>query len=186
MHSHALFSPQRRRNVVGFGAVAMHKREGQRNTTVSGAECAPSAVFPSSWSKISEGEGTVTYAEPNTGCGPKKTKVGFPSATISGGKLRLSFSDGPLPPDFDCPYFDGSNEAAEGHELPGATYRETTAKINLARLRAGARKVTATGSAEVDEIETCANIQQGCPEGVTYNASASVKTQLKMVFTRLR
>ncbi|MDX6583122.1 MAG: hypothetical protein QOI10_2306 [Solirubrobacterales bacterium] len=185
--SKALFGWLPGGGVAGFGVQGTHTRVGSRTHTVSGAECAASAVFPSTWSLVSEGAGTVTYAEDNSGCGPKRTKVSFPTVKLKGNQLSYEWDSTASVPDFEpCPNFEGSNEAQDGHELPGSQWIDVTAKVNRAALLAGKKKVTSTGTAKIAETETCQNIVQGCPEGVTYNATAAVEAEVKFVFTRKR
>jgi hypothetical protein len=56
----ALFALQGGHGVAGFGVMGIDNRVGTRTHTVAGATCAASAVFPSTWSKIAEADGTVT------------------------------------------------------------------------------------------------------------------------------
>ncbi|MDX6514164.1 MAG: hypothetical protein QOE36_3668 [Gaiellaceae bacterium] len=172
---------------VGFGIKGTHGRVGAGTSTVAGADCAPSAVFPSTWSIISETGGTVTASEPHNGCGTKQVRISFPTLDLVGKKLRLRWTDTSQPEFNPCPYFEGSNEAQDGHELPGSAYLPITAPISLAALKkASVKRITTSGTAKEAETETCANIQQGCPEGVTYNASASVASSATFVLVRVR
>lgn len=182
----ARFGLTRRGGVAGFGLVATHARTGARSHTVSGAECAPSAVFPSTWSIITQTAGTVTAAEPTAECGPQKTKVSFPKLELAGSHLVLEWPSDPTPDFGTCPYFDGANEASSGNQLPPSAYRDVVMKVSRKQLRAGKRRVTATGTATKSAIETCATLVQPCAEGVTYNATASVEARVKAVFTRTR
>jgi hypothetical protein len=176
----------RGRSGTGFGATGTDSLVGSRTHTVAGATCAPSAVFPSTWSKIAEADGTVTYAEPTSGCGPQPTKVSFSTLELKGKTLNYEWDSAPLPDFGECPDFQGSNQAQPGHELPGSQWLDVSAKVDRRALLAGKHKVTATGAVEISETETCANIVQGCAEGVTYNATGSLKTEAKFVFTPRR
>lgn len=172
------------RGVAGFGLVGTHTRTGQRTHTVSGGECAASAVFPSSWSLVTQTEGTVTAAEPNTGCVPKPAKANFPTLTLVGSHLVLEWDTDPTPEFDDCPFFDGANEASSGNRLPGQTYRDVVLKVSRRKLRAGKRRVTATGTSERAATETCANLTEPCASGVSYNATASVDAGATAVLIR--
>ncbi len=172
------------RGVAGFSVKGTDARVGARTHTVAGPECAASAVFPSTWSKIAEAAGTVTYAEPNTGCGPKKTGVSFPTLELKRKNLAYEWDSNAAVPNFgECPNFEGSNEAQPGQELPSSQWPDITAKVDRQALLKGKRKVTATGTVEISRIETCANLVQGCPEGVSYSATGSMKADAKFVFT---
>lgn len=163
-----------------------HTRTGIETHTVSGAECAPSAVFPSTWSLVTQTAGTVTMSEPNVGCGPKNPKTSFPTLKLSRSRLILHWGSDPTPDFKDCPYFEGANEASSGNSLPGPEYRDVELKVRRSQLKAGKRRVTATGGSNESAIETCSNLQQPCPDGVTYNATASVDPTVKVVLTRVR
>ena len=170
---------------TGFGALAKDQRTGTRTHNVSGAECAPSAVFPSTWSTITETDGSVTATEDHSGCGDKvATKVSFMTVALKGSAMKLKWNSA-VPPEFNpCPEFEGSNDSSPGNELPISAFRNVAAKVNRAALRHGAKRVVAKGTAEHSGVETGANITQGCPEGVSYEATATVKTSLELVFTR--
>jgi hypothetical protein len=171
----------------GFGALAEHRRTGSRTHNVSGGECAPTAVFPSTWSIITETDGSVTATESNSGCGDKvATKPSFMTAALKGTKLKLNW-DSPVPPEFaPCPYFEGSNDPSPGNELPSAVYRDIAAKVDRGALRRGKRRVTAKGATEQSAVENCANLTQHCADGVSYEATASVKTTVSYVLTRMK
>lgn len=175
-----------RRGVAGFGLVATHTRTGEQSHTVSGAECAPSYTYPSTWRLVTQTAGTVTVAESNSGCGPKKTKVAFPTLELAGSHLVLQWPSDPTPDFLDCPFFAGANEASSGNRLPGTAYRDVVIKVNRKQLRKGKRRITATGTSKKAATETCANLTQTCPEGVSYNATGSVEAVAKVVLTRTR
>lgn len=174
------------RSVAGFGLAANHTRTGERNHTVSGAECAPSATFPSTWSLVTQAAGTVTMAEPVTGCGPKKTKASFPTLELAGSHMVLEWPADPTPDFGICPYFDGANESSSGNRLPGSNYRDVVLKISRKQLRAGKRRVVATGTSKRAATETCANLVEPCAEGVSYSATGTVEATVKAVLTRTR
>jgi len=175
------------KSTAGFGITGAHGRTGVGTSTVAGAECAPSAVFPSTWSIITETAGTVTAAEPHTGCGTKQVTVSFPTLELVGSKLRLRWTDTSQPEFKDCPYFEGSNEAQDGKSLPGASYLDISAPVSLGALKNSAlRRISTSGAAKAAETETCANLQQHCPAGVTYNATASVSSSATFVLVRVR
>jgi len=171
--------------VTGFGALVKDHRVGTRTHNVSGAECAPSAVFPSTWSTVTETDGSVTATEDNSGCGDKvATKVSFMTVALKGSALKLKWSSA-VAPDFDpCPDFEGSNDPSPGNELPIIALRDIAAKVNRAALKHGAHRVVAKGTAEHSATENCANLMQGCADGVSYEATATVKTTLGLVLTR--
>ena len=174
------------RGDAGFSLVGDHARTGAQTETVAG-DCAASKVFPNGWSIIGETESTRTAAEPNTGCGPKKTKLISPAVWLVGDRLRLRWSGAGVPQFRTCPFFDGANEASEGNQLPGADYLDVTAKVSRSALRdASRRRVTASGVAKRAATETCANLVQPCGEGISYNATASVEASVKFVFVRKR
>jgi hypothetical protein len=175
------------RGVAGFGVKGIDSRVGTMSHTVSGAECAPAQTFPSTWSIVAEGPGTVTATEPNSGCGPKETTVSFPTLELKGKQLSYQWDSNAAVPHFaDCPNFEGSNDAQPGHELPGSQYVDISAEVDRRALMAAKHKVTAIGTVDVDETETCQNIVQPCPEGVTYNATGALKAEAKFVFTPKR
>jgi hypothetical protein len=175
------------KSTSGFGIFGTHARVGMRTMTVTGAECAPSYVFPSTWSIISQTGGTVTAAEPNTGCGPKKVRPSFPTLEIVGDRLRLRWTQTSLPEFKPCPFFEGSNDAAEGKGLPGPFYLEIKAPVSLRALgNASMKRINVSGSAKAAATETCQNIQQHCPEGVTYTATGSVESKATFVFVRVK
>lgn len=174
------------RSVAGFGLVATHTRTGQETHTVSGAECAPSYTYPSTWSIVTQTAGTVTLAESNADCGPKKTKVLYPTLQLVGSHLVLEWPSHSVPDFTLCPFFEGANEASSGNQLPVATYRDVVLKVNRRKLRAGKRRVVATGTSKKAATETCANLTQPCPEGVSYNATASVEAVARVVLTRTK
>jgi len=85
----------------------------------------------------------------------------------------------------NCPYFDGANEASAGNELPGASYLDVTAPINLKALtNVSTKRISTSGAAKRAATETCANLQQPCPTGVTYNATGSVGAKATFVLVR--
>ncbi len=174
------------RGVAVLDFSGKHTRTGIETHTVSGAECAPSAVFPSTWSLVTQSAGTVTMAESNVGCGPKDPKTSFPTLKLIRSRLILHWGSDPTPDFKDCPYFEGANEASSGNSLPGPAYRDLELKVRRSQLKAGKRRVTATGGSKESAFENCSNLQQPCPEGVTYNATASVDPAVKVVLTRIR
>jgi hypothetical protein len=172
------------RGVAGFGLEGKHDRTGERTHTVAVGECAASAVFPSTWSTTSEAGGTVTATEPTTNCGPKSPRTNFPTLTLVGSHLLLRWDTDPTPDFKGCPFFDGANESSSGNQLPGQAYRDVVLKVPRSQLRAGKRRVTASGTAKVAATETCANLTEPCAPGVTYDATASVDTAVNAVLTR--
>jgi hypothetical protein len=175
------------RAATGFGALAHDHRTGTMTHNVSGAECAPSAVFPSTWSTVTETDGSVTATEDHSGCGDKiATKVSFMTVTLKGSALKLKW-DSAVAPEFDpCPDFEGSNDPSPGHELPGIAFRNLSVKVNRAAFRRGSRRIVATHTSKRSAVENCSNLTQGCAEGVSYEATATVTTTLKLVLTRKR
>lgn len=187
--SGSLTLPRRGLPFAGLsGVIGDHARTGVQTTTVAGEACAPTAVFPSTWRIISEVGGTVTAAEPTTGCRRQAIKVRFPTLKLVGDQLRLRWAGAGSAPEFKpCPFFDGATEAAEGQGLPDASYLDVTATVSLSALRNPARRrITASGVAKLAATETCANLQQPCPEGVSYDATGSVESKVKFVFARKR
>jgi hypothetical protein len=172
------------RGVANFGLRGKDVRTGERTHTLAGGECAASVVFPSTWSTTSESGGTVTATEPATGCGPKSPRTNFPTLTLVGSHLVWHWDTDPSPEFKDCPFFDGANEASSGNMLPGQAYRDVVLKVSRSQLRAGKRRVTASGTAKAAATETCANLTEPCPSGVTYDATASVEAVVKAVLTR--
>lgn len=169
----------------GFGMVGKYTRTGVMSHTVAGSECAPSAVFPSTWRIDSETAGTVTASEPTTGCGPKTPKVSFGTVEFAGNHVVLAWDSAPIPEFDPCPFVEHSNDASSGNTLPGADYRDIVLKVQRSELRAGKRRVTATGDSAKGATETCANLTQHCPSGVTYNATASVDSAAIATFIRV-
>jgi hypothetical protein len=172
---------------TGFGGLAKDHRVGVSTHNVSGSECAPSAVFPSTWRIITETDGSVTASEPTTGCGDKVSKkVSFWTVALKGGKLKLKW-DSAVGPEFDpCPDFEGSNDPSPGNELPGSAFRNIAVKVNAAALRHGAKRVVAKGTVVSSAVENCANLVQGCADGVSYEATATVTTTATYVLTRVK
>lgn len=171
----------------GFGVIGTQSRTGAGISTVAGSECAPSMVFPSTWRIITQTAGSTSASEPHDGCGSKKLGPSYASIRVVGTKLWLRWDDTNQPDFKGCPYFDGSNEAQDGKGLPGASYLDVSAPISLGALKnASLRRITTSGTATVGETETCANLVQQCPEGVTYNATASVHATATFVLVRVR
>lgn len=169
------------------GATGVETRSGTETWNLAGASCTPSAVFPSTWSIVTQIDGSVSGTAPTTGCG-RKPIVKFPSLSLSGSSLRMRWtSSGKVPEFTSCPFFDGANEASEGNMLPKGDVFDVSAKVNLRALRNVAkRRVTASGLIRLGATETCANLQQPCPVGVTYSATGSVEGRVEFVFVRRR
>lgn len=166
-----------RRGFAGFGAKGTHSRVGTGTFTAGtpnfpGADC---------------GGPQTTTLDPVSGCGPVQTKAVFGTVDLVGKKVLVQWDSSASVPDFpDCPYFDGSNESTPANALPGAGYRDVIATGIDPKdlLKATKRKpAVANGQSEIARAETCANLVQGCAEGVTYNATATVKSIVKFQFT---
>jgi hypothetical protein len=170
---------------AGFAMVGKYTRTGVMTHTVTGSQCAPSAVFPSTWRIDTTSAGTVTASEPTTGCGPKTATINYGTLEFAGSHLIVSWDREQIPEFDPCPFIEHSNDASRGNTLPGADYRDVVMNVNRSELRAGKRHVTATGDSTKGATETCANITGRCPSGVTYNATASVHSSATVVFTRV-
>jgi hypothetical protein len=165
-----------RRGFAGLGAKGIHSRVGTMTHTTGtpnypGASC---------------GGPATTTTEPVTGCGPTQTKAIFATLDLIGKKLLLQWESSASVPDFDCPYFDGSNEATSANALPGATYRDVIATgVDRKELLAATKRqpAVATGNSQISRFESCANLVEPCSEGVSYDASATVKSFVKLYFT---
>lgn len=169
---------------TGIAVEGTHKRVGVSTLSVAG-ECAPTYVFPSTWRIISEVGGTTTAAEPTSGCKRSPGRPSYATVAVVGKSLRLHWTDASLPEFENCPYFDGANEASKGNELPGASYIDVTAPISLKALaNAAIKRIAASGTAKRSATETCANLQQRCPSGVTYNATGSVEAKAQILLVR--
>lgn len=165
-----LYLPQAGRPAASLtGATGVEIRSGVMTDTAVGESCASLA----SW--------------PNTGCG-RKPIAQFPSLKVTGNTLRVHWTSNGRVPEFKpCPFYDGSNDASEGNMLPKGDLFDVSAKVNLKALRnASKRRVDAGGIAHLAATETCANLQQGCAEGVSYNATGSVEGILQFIFVRQR
>jgi len=170
---------------AGFAMVGKYTRTGVMSHTVTGGQCAPSAVFPSTWKIDSTTAGTVTASEPTTGCGPKTATINYGTLEFAGSHLIVAWDREQIPAFDPCPFIEHSNDASRNNTLPGADYRDVVLKIQRSELRAGKRHVTATGGSTKAATETCANLTGPCPVGVTYNATASVHSSATAVFTRI-
>lgn len=150
--------------------VGDYRRAGSRSLAVTGGECSQ----------------TGTTSEPQTGCGAQAFRPPFANIRLRAGKLRLHWeSGGPRAPVFSpCPTFTGSNEASDGNELPGSHYADVTAPLSATKLRGRAKRIHAIGRVKLKGIENCANIVQGCPDGVTYSATASVTVDVRFTLIR--
>jgi hypothetical protein len=172
---------------TGYGDRAREHRAGAETHNVSGSECAPSAVFPSTWRTVTETDGSVTATEANDGCGDKvSTKFSFWTVTLKSGKLKLKWTSAVGPEFNPCPDFEGSNDPSPGNELPGSAFREIAVKVDVAALRHGKKRVVATGTSVASATENCANLMQGCAPDVSYEATATVTTTAKYVLTRIK
>jgi hypothetical protein len=169
------------------GATGMETRSGTETWNLSGASCTPSSVFPSTWSIVTQIDGSVTGRAPTTGCGSRPI-VKFPTLSLSGSTLRVRWtSSGKVPEFTSCPFFDGASEASDGNMLPKGDVFDVSAKVDLRALRNVAkRRITASGVMRLGATETCANLQQPCPTGVTYSATGSVEGTVTFVFVRKR
>jgi hypothetical protein len=168
-----------------FAMVGKYTRTGVMTHTVTGSECAPSAVFPSTWRIDSTTAGTVTASEATTGCGPKTATINYGTLEFAGSHLIVAWEREQIPEFDPCPFIEHSNDASRGNTLPGADYRDVVLKFHRSELRAGKRHVTATGESTKGATETCANLTQHCADGVTYNATASVHSSVTAAFTRV-
>jgi hypothetical protein len=169
---------------TGIGVEGTHKRVGVSTLSVAG-ECAPTYVFPSTWRIISEVGGTTTAAEPTSGCKRSPGRPSYATVAVVGNRLRLHWTDASIPAFENCPYFDGANEASKGNELPSAAYIDVTVPVNLKALANPAvKRIPASGTAKRTATEACANLQQRCPPGVTYNATGSVEAKVKILLVR--
>lgn len=163
-----------------------HTRTGVKTHTVAGGECAPTAVFPSTWRIISEVGGTVTAAESVAGCGTKPVRAAWPSLTLVGTKLRLDWSSYASPPDFkDCPLAEGASDVPDDAGLPSVSYLNLNAPVSLAALGRRPRRITFVAKDSTAATETCGTLISGCPEGVTYNATATIDATATYVFVRV-
>lgn len=172
--------------VAGFFMKGRHTRTGQMTHTVTGAECAPAAVFPSTWSQDTTVAGTVTATEPADHCGAKHPNANFPTLELAGSHLVLEWDSNPTPDFKDCPYFDGVSEASPGHRLPGDAYRDVVIRLPRKQLHAGKHKIEASGTSSKSANENCANLVQHCDADTTYDATASVDAEAKVVMTRVK
>lgn len=170
---------------AGFAMVGKYTRTGVMTHTVTGSQCAPSAVFPSTWRIDSTTAGTVTASESTTGCGPKTATINYGTLEFAGSHLIVAWDREQIPEFDPCPFIAHSNDASSANTLPGADYRDVVMKIQRSELRAGKRHITTTGESTKGATETCANLVQHCPVGVTYNATASVHASATAVFTRI-
>jgi hypothetical protein len=168
-----------------FAMVGTYTRTGVMTHTVTGSQCAASAVFPSTWRIDTTVDGTVTASEPNTGCGPKAATVNYGKLEFAGSHLIVAWDRAQIPEFEPCPFIEHSNDASPSHTLPGPNYRDVVLNVPRGQLRAGKRHVTASGESKKAATETCANLTGPCPVGVTYNATASVDSSSTAVFTRV-
>lgn len=151
------------------GATGVQIRSGVQTTSAVGESCASSE------------------SAPTTGCGRKEI-VNFPSLKLSGNTLRVHWTSSGKVPEFKpCPFYDGANDASEGNMLPKGDLFDVSAKVTLRALRnASGRHFVAGGITKLAATETCANLQQGCPEGVSYNATGSVEGIVQITVLRKR
>lgn len=171
---------------IGVTILGTHTRTGVQTNTVAGAQCAPTAVFPSTWRIISEVGGSVTATEPVTGCGTKPARSYWPSLTLVGTKLRLKWGSYASPPGFkNCPFFEGSNDVKEGAGLPSVSYLDLNAPASLAALGGRQRRITFVAKRALSATETCDTLASACPEGITYNATATIDATATYVFVRV-
>jgi hypothetical protein len=168
------------RGFASLGAEGTHSRVGTMSHTVgtpnySDADC---------------GGPETTTTDPTSGCGSQPVRPNFASLDLVGKKLVLAW-DAPLIPEFDCPYFGGSNEATSNNSLPTDLYRDVIATGADTKKLLKATKsdpAVASGRTDVTKTETCANLVEPCGDGdgITYNATATVKTAAKFLFTPLK
>jgi hypothetical protein len=181
MTATATFGLQKgRTGFASLGAEGTHSRVGTMSHTVGtpsypGADC---------------GGPENTTTDPVDGCGSQPTRPNFASLNLIGKKLLLAW-DSPLIPDFDCPYFGGSNESTSANTLPSDLYRDVIATgADRKKLLAATKNDPAisTGRSEVSNFESCATIVEPCGngDGITFNAAATVKTAAKFIFTPLK
>ncbi len=169
-----------RRGFASLGAEGTHTRVGTMSHTVGtpsypGSDCAGP-------------ESTTT--EPVDGCGSQPARPNFASLNLIGKKVLLEW-DSPLLPEFDCPYFGGSNESTPGNTLPTDLYRDVIGTgANVKKLLAATKAEPAiwSGRSEVSSFESCATLVEPCGngDGITFNATATVKTAAKFVFTPIK
>jgi hypothetical protein len=169
-----------RRGFASLGAEGTHSRVGTMSHTVGtpsypGADC---------------GGPENTTNDPVDGCGSQPVRPNFASLDLVGKKLVLAW-DAPLIPEFDCPYYDHSNGASSNNTLPGDSYRDVIATgVDRKHLLKATKQepAFASGRSEVTKTETCANLVEPCGngDGITYNATATVKTAAKFLFTPIK
>lgn len=152
------------------GAVGIEERSGVETTSAVGASCA-------------------SYeSAPTTGCGRKEI-VNFPSLKLAANTLRVHWtSSGKIPEFRPCPFYDGASDASEGNMLPKGDLFDVRTKVTLKALRNATvgRGFVAGGITKLAATETCANLQQGCAEGVSYNATGSVESTVGIIVLRKR
>jgi hypothetical protein len=145
------------RGVAGFGMRGIHERGGTSVVSSAGESCAgPDQVAP------------------NSGCGTRDIRSVFPTLTLRDNRLRLRFGTQGAPDFAPCPFFEG---ASEGEGLPGAEYRDITAILSATELRRARKgRGRAAKVSRISRTESCASLAQACPEGVSYDAGATVET----------
>jgi hypothetical protein len=152
------------------GATGVEIRSGVQTTSAVGASCASS------------------QSDATTGCGSKQI-VNFPSLRLSGNTLRVHWTSSGKVPDFNpCPFYDGASDASEGNMLPKGDLFDVSTKVTLKVLRNATvgRHYVAGGITKLAATETCANLQQGCAQGVSYNATGSVEGRVGIIVLRKR
>ena len=155
-------------SVAGFGLEGEHTRTGTMSHAVGGSECE-----------------TENSSDPTTGCGDKPLKANFPTLTVAGRHLVLEWDSNPTPDYSDCPYFDGANEASPGNQLPGSAYRDVEIKLPRKAMKRGKKVITGTGEDSKAATETCANLVEPCPVGVSYNATGEVNAKAEVKLKRI-
>jgi hypothetical protein len=154
--------------VAGYSLRGKHTRTGAGQHEASGADC--------------EAPGTTNL--PAGGCGRQKVKLVFATVELVGKKLRLHFESHELPK-WECPFFDGADDASEASRLPSAVYRDVTAPISLKAINNRKKhSIATTGDSEQTRQESCATLVSGCDKDLEYNATASVKTTVDFILVR--
>jgi len=147
-----------------------YERVGTMTHTVSGAEC--------------DTAGT-TQTESTAGCGEKDT-LGYAKLTLSGRKLTLHWTPGWSAPRFECPYFGGSEDAADGAGLPGEAFLDATITFDPTPFRLGTRRFAVAKRVVQEATQDCASLVQGCSEGVSFRAAGRSESYVVLIFVRGR